>query len=278
MRGPLEATSSFWRKLVRGRSADEREPLFLEMLSAALEDGMSVIEIGSNDGCETVHALKSGKRGLRIFVLEPDEANLARAQAAVSRVGGNSVRFFRLGMSDSSGRRPFFVNREASNLNAANPQQFEGYDRIETEYVTLVQFVERERIEPPLLVKMDIEGHEVEVLAGGMQFLERARRTKILMEVHPATYNASHSLADQLGRLFAAGYRTTYVESAGLPVPSKFRALGLEPLKVRGHRGLYRNVADDIVLDCACTEHVEAIDYAPGFTQKIVRSLLIEKN
>ena len=61
-----------------------------------------------------------------------------------------------------------------------------------------------------------IEGHEVDVLEGFLGFASVNSGVKILMEVHPGLYSEERSLERVLQKYFDAGYRVTYLESAGV--------------------------------------------------------------
>jgi len=50
--------------------------------------------------------------------------------------------------------------------------------------VTLDQFVESQMGKRPTFVRMDVEGHELEILSGAKKLLSQ-KRLKIMMEIHP---------------------------------------------------------------------------------------------
>ena len=68
------------------------------------------------------------------------------------------------------------------------------------------------------------------------------------------------------------------IESAGCPVPERFRENNLNPIAIEGNRALFENPTTNFVLKYACHPHDNPIDYDPWVTKKIVRSLLIEKS
>ncbi|MBF0137949.1 MAG: FkbM family methyltransferase [Magnetococcales bacterium] len=260
------------------RQASHHEPLFEVMLLAALQEPMTVLELGSSDGHETLAMLRTGGAGLRLHLLEPVPANRRRVQRRIrwQYPRDDRIRFHSLAVSDRDAEGAFYLSRDHDNLHSARPSEV-ATEKVPIQFVRLDTFCQREHITPPLLIKMDVEGHEVEILAGGMEFFTTHDNIRILLEVHPERYTPDHSLEKQLQKLFAAGFYPRLVESAGVPVPERFRELGLQPVQVAKNRGLYAGLTPGQVLEFACREIINPIGDTGTVTRKIVRSLLLEK-
>lgn len=265
-----------------GKSA-KREPLYLEMLGFGLGKGhITMISVGSSDGVECMYALKQKGPDVTVHLLEPDPNNLQLCQKNISQKfpgAANQVRFHNLAASNRTADGIFYRNPDAPNLNSASANAGATIKQ-SVSYITLDEFARNNGITGPVVVNMDIEGHEVEVLEGFQRFAcdSANQGISILMEVHPALYNEQHSLARMLEKYFAAGFRVAWMESAGVPVPDRFREKGLKPVKAMRNRGLYENPDPDFVLDVACHEYMNEIDNSGRVTKKIVRSILIQKN
>ncbi len=273
------------RQSLRGKDNDplrrslKREPLFLEMLGLGLGSGpITMISIGSSDGGECLYALKRKGQDVAVHLLEPDPNNLEICRCNIGRQGflENQVQFHRLAASNQTVGGQFFRNPDAPHLNSASPVDGKS-EILDVEYVTLDDFAEQNGIQAPVVVNMDIEGHEVEVLEGFLGFAAANRGVRILMEVHPGLYTEERSFERVLQKYFDCGYKTTCLESAGVPVPEKFKEKSLRPVKVVKHRALYVDLDDDFVLDAACHEHLNPVDETGRVSQKIVRSLLIAR-
>ncbi len=265
------------RQLVKILKREPREPIFMAMLDEAVVAGTNVIEIGSSDGYEARYLFKKYGDDIKIYILEPDSYNRNK----ITRILGSRDNFylFSQAVSDQSGKGFFYLNKKKRNLSTAIAA--ESYDdSIKTEYVTLESFIKEQDICGPIVVKMDIEGYEVDVLRGSLDYLKRTNEVNILMEVHPLIYDEGRSLKGVLSELFDAGYRVALLETAALPRPDKFIKEGLEPImEARGRgcyeRGLYRNVDNEFVLKVACQRQLNPIEGPRKFTEKIVRSLLL---
>lgn len=262
-----------------GKSA-AREPLYLEMLGAGLGQGpITMVSIGSSDGVESMYALKLKGRDVTVHLLEPDPENLALCKKNIFQKfpKTDQVHFHNLAASNKIAEGKFFRNPDSPNLNSASATN-QATVELPVNYVTLDHFLQCNHIQAPIIVNMDIEGHEVEVLEGLLGFATANHGIKILMEVHPGLYTTEHSLERILEKYFSVGFKVKYLESAGLPVPDKFKERGLRPVKIAKSRALYANPDQSFVLDAACHEHINRVDDTGRITKKIVRSLLIEKS
>lgn len=260
-----------------------RERLFLEMLKYAMVNNTSFIEVGSNDGMETAYVLKRFGKDVKAYVIEPDQLNMANVKKRIKGYFGNDPRvaYFPLAISLIEGPGKFYKHSKQSNLNSAVSM---GNDYIPTKvtYTTLNAFFTKNNIKPPVLIKMDIEGHEVEVLQSGIEWLCKHKDIALLIEVHPQTYNKDHSFAKILKQLFDAGYKTAMLETAGLVQPDIFKEEKLKPidqtLGIGSYpRGLYAGLDNNFVLRVATKRHNNKINRPPYQTTKIVRSLLLVK-
>lgn len=257
-----------------------REPLFLEMLAYGLgKEPVTMIDVGSDDGVEAIHALRLGVPGLKVHLLEPDNGNLERCRKNVSRAIGRDapVTFSNCAVSNLDRDGVFYRNAEASHLNSATPTAGANI-KVPVRYVTLASYLQAQNIQGRLLIKMDIEGHEVEVLEHFADHVAAFERVAVLMEVHPSTYSDDRCFERVLRRYLAAGFRPELVESAGVAQPQAFRERGLEPVLISGRRGLYRDLADEFFLAAACHEHEGLADGVGGRpSRKLIRSVLLCK-
>lgn len=148
----------------------------------------------------------------------------------------------------------------------------------------------------PNFIKMDIEGAEVDALAGIDEILEASDAPiKILMEVHPMYYQED-AFSKQLERLFNKGFRTKYLVSAGSANPPYFASRGYVPVKTYKTgdwgRGVYENVKNEHVVE-SCSrlfddnvvrlpissllKNPKRLQHRTLHSPKIVRAILIER-
>jgi FkbM family methyltransferase len=256
-----------------------REPLFLEMLKYGLGSGpVTMIDVGSNDGVEAIYAMQLGITGLHVHLIEPDAGNLERCARNVRKAIGAQapMTFSNFAVSNFDGDGVFYRNAKASHLNSASRTECANIE-VPVRYITLESYILQQQITGPILVKMDIEGHEVEVLEHFTRFAASHGAISVLLEVHPATYTEEHSLERVFSEYLAHGFHPKLVESAGMPQPGVFRERGLEPIMVSGRRGLYRDIDPELFLRAACHEQEGEVDQAGTVHKKSIRSVLIQK-
>ena len=118
---------------------------------------------------------------------------------------------------------------------------------------------------------------QLRVLKGFFDSARRFSNIGILLEVHPDKYGEEMNFREVLEKLFSFGFSPLYVESAGLRRPIQFRENGYTPVYEAGRRGLYTNLPKDFVIEMSTKRHYDMIDYHPGFTARVVRSLFLLK-
>ncbi|MBT4814568.1 MAG: FkbM family methyltransferase [Lentisphaerae bacterium] len=232
----------------------KREAEHLYILDRVLREGMCVLDIGGNIGYYTLLlASRVGPEG-KIYVVEPVPANYRVLEKNVELNGfGGRVEAFQMGISDQTTKRDMTLSQQ-SNLHTFNeapkPDVAASLDlsdetiQIPTE--DLGTFVEGKR--RPELIRMDVEGHEVEILSGLLREAEKRQWfPDILFECHADMYDPeTHDIAKPMENLFALGYRPLYMASAKEPA-SGFRTRGYSPEALvhdpGRERGIYEGVS-----------------------------------
>lgn len=253
----------------------KRENNFQLMYQYCLSEKISIVEIGSSDGREASIALKKSSNKIKsIHIVEPDIRNLKIARKSISRYDkANKVSYHNKGIGDFCGKGEFYLHNRASNLNASFNLDDE-MQVVEIEYLTLQEFIESNNIVTPLLIKMDIEGYEIEVLKNAMKYISSLNSVYILLELHPNHYSKNRSMHDLLDFLFENGFKPLMIESAGVRVPKLFKEKDLRVVNFDKNRGLFHcNDKEFIKYVCSRNIHEKIDEY--HMTAKIARSLLI---
>ena len=185
----------------------ERELEHKLMLERVLKPGMTVLDIGANIGYYALMELKMiGPRG-RLIAVEPSPANVSLLKKNLALNGYNDIEVHQLAISDRTDRRPFFMS-EMSNLNTFHDTgtgslHLKG-ETIEVATASVPEIAAGRSID---LIRMDVEGHEVEVLNGLLPAIEKGEMAPmIIFETHLSRYSNDHDIEPPLRRLFQAGY------------------------------------------------------------------------
>ncbi|MFW6079408.1 MAG: FkbM family methyltransferase [Gemmatimonadota bacterium] len=245
---------------VRGR----REEQLKYILDRLLRPGQTVLDVGANVGYYAIlEARRVGPEG-HVYAIEPEPHNFRMLNANV-RLNGleRRIETVHAGAADRPGRMRLLVS-ELSNLHTFRRQSRAGDARralrgesVEVETVTLAGFLRGRR--PVDLIRMDIEGFEVEVLTGLLPAIEDGTfGGAIVFEAHTPDYGGEHDIREPLRRLFERGYRARWVTSNDEPEP-RLRGRGYEPtteIETAGlrRRGVYEDVAADDLLELVFRE------------------------
>ncbi|MDP3789583.1 MAG: FkbM family methyltransferase, partial [Candidatus Omnitrophota bacterium] len=228
-----------------------------------IKKGFTVLDIGANIGYYVL--LEAGIIGPsgRIIAYEPSRDNYSLLNRNIELNGlSGKVETNNAAVSNRSGMSRFYLSSK-SNLHTLNPVRYKGgagkagEDRfVDVKTVDVYDILNKSR--DVKFIRMDIEGHEVEVLEG---ILRAAKDFKIypdiLFETHFAKYDAKHhDMRSRLKALFNLGYFPAAITSTDEGI-SKIREKGYKPRLVidtdRVNRGIYERISPDDAVDFICT-------------------------
>ncbi len=203
----LQTTCHIQRKLFYHGFIDRVE---CRLLAAHLPRGGVFFDIGSYFGWYSLWLARHC--AAQAFAFEPVPVNYALLTENVRLNPAERVRTFPVALSDQPGevcfQLPAADNRGTGRILA------EGGQRVPA--VTLDAFVAEQGIQRLDAMKIDVEGAEVRVLAGGQATLERFRPA-ILIELNPKRLELlGTSEAGLLAALRELGYATHHVGKRGL--------------------------------------------------------------
>jgi FkbM family methyltransferase len=164
------------------------EPGLNRLLRAELRRGDVVLDLGAHIG---VHALTAarvlGKRGGgRVVGFEPahDSAQKLRANAARNRL---DVTVVEAALGRATGTVDLRADRAYDEADAGVRSQFGTGARVQTVSVIMMDdWVRESGLDRLDLVKVDVEGAELEALEGMRESLQRLRPRLVVVEVKPA--------------------------------------------------------------------------------------------
>lgn len=232
------------------------------ILKEILKPGMTVWDLGANIGYYAIMEAKLvGTKG-KIYAVEPSPSNieLLKKNIALNHCE-ETVEVSPVGISNRNGEAEFFLS-EMSNVNTFHPTTRSGTraahltgKTLRVSIVDVPTFIKGKR--PVDLVRMDIEGHEVEVFESIIRAIkEHNFSASILFETHFPKYDdREHNMRAQLSALFSLGYTPAIIASTD-ELKAKFREYGYVPkrlIKTDGAvRGMYYNVRPEDALTFIC--------------------------
>jgi FkbM family methyltransferase len=172
------------------------DPISQGALKMLLKPGMAFFDIGANVGFFSVIAARLVGPGGQVVAFEPLPAN-ARALAHNARLNGfRNLAVRQEALAASDGEATFLLSAEPTwgKLSGAGkpPDQQDGETTVAVRRLDNV--IERDGLPVPNVMKIDVEGAEVDLLAGAERTL-RERRPVILMELHGTNRDIAAKLA-----------------------------------------------------------------------------------
>lgn len=232
------------------------------LLEKELKPGMTMLDLGANIGyyalmeCNLV-----GPEGF-VYCIEPHEENFNQLKKNISlNKMEDRVEFFHLGASNKNSKEKLYVSINSNQHSFCDTTSEENLanlsgSTVEVETITVEKFIQgKKNID---LIRMDIEGFEVEVFEGMLPAIDNNNsfRPSILFETHRAMYREpDRSLKTMLNQLFNRGYYTEALISNEYPW-ARFKEFGFHPDVTMPSdgltRGLYYNMKKEDVIKFSC--------------------------
>jgi FkbM family methyltransferase len=198
------------------------EPNELALVAATLEEGMTFVDIGANEGLFTLVASGRVGTGGRVLALEPSSREFELLASNIELNVLRNVEPFRLALYNHAGSsrltRAGFGHEGQNTIGDRIPNPGVSSAGSETvQLATLDAFVASEALERVDLVKLDTEGCEERILQGGQATLRRFLPI-LLIEIGPEQLAAHGSTVESLVELLAdLDYRIWVFDGSGMP-------------------------------------------------------------
>ncbi len=183
-------------------------------LDFLLRPDMTIYDVGANVG---FHALGAARRvGVRgsVICFEPLAENAKRIEYNAAANGLTNIKTVTIALGSSAGEAAFWTSEKPTWGKLASvgkkPDRYAGEVTVKIE--RLDSIVDELRLAPPELIKIDVEGAELDVLEGARETLERYRPT-MLIEAHGTNAAIANFLAAMGYRVGVLGKRVTVAES-----------------------------------------------------------------
>ncbi len=228
------------------------------ILERVLKPGMRVYDIGANIGYYALMELSLLHGKGELIAIEPSATNVSLLKKNLTLNGYHDVTVIAGAISAESGVKSFHLARQ-SNLNTFHAVG-SGVAHLTGTTVDVHTYTVTELAEQygaPDLIRMDVEGHEVEVIRGMLAAMTRKQfAPMILFETHPTRYSAEHDMVAILRELFALGYRVPLLASSwqrGTDIISRRGYQGSQVIKTDGvERVIFHDIAADDAIDFIC--------------------------
>jgi len=186
------------------------EPHVTSIFCSLITPGATVVDVGASLGYYTLLAAKRVGNDGSVYAFEPHPPSFERLIENVKLNNWKNVQAFNFAISDKKGEKKLYVFKSGM----ASGSSF----ALKRDSVPIT--VKTMRLEDAVktdidLVKMDIEGAEVEVLKGMERILAKGK-VKIICEVHPKDISLlGHDVAEITELLKKHNYRIYLIDEEG---------------------------------------------------------------
>ena len=177
------------------------------LMDPFLTPGAVVVDVGANIGFNTVYAAQRVGPGGRVLAVEPADDNVAVLRKNVELSKLRNITVLPVAAGRQAETRQFFLRGDVSAVNSFYHESVYAAVTgvVDVPVQALDDLVEGEAD----LVKIDVEGAELDVL-GGMTRLLRSPRLRLVVEWHPLLQEKAGYAADALPRaLLGEGFTLT---------------------------------------------------------------------
>jgi len=164
------------------------------------------VDVGANCG---LFASVACKAGVRTLAFEPNLENYKLLLQNLHHNKFTKVEAFMVALSNSSGVLPLFGGGEGASLKANWGGMASTYSRL-VSVNTLDSLVGTRFLQERLLIKVDVEGHEFDVIQGATGLLKRCPAPVWLLE-HGFTENFAGKINPHFQELFELFWQQRYV-------------------------------------------------------------------
>lgn len=182
-----------------------------------LRPGQLVLDIGANVGYYTLLAAEGAGPAGSVHAFEPVKRTFDRLAQNVELNGFGNVVLSRLALTNCNGEASMWVAPESSSgmSSLVAPDDVTGAsERVRTE--RLDDYCRRAEIQEVDIVKIDVEGEELQVLRGGEQVLRRSQHARVFVEVNRALLARSDTSPEELAAFMASiGFKPHRITERG---------------------------------------------------------------
>jgi FkbM family methyltransferase len=212
-------------RMAMGEYETETTQLFRDHINP----GMTILDIGAHVGYYTLLAARLAGSDGRVFSFEPDQDNYALLVHNVQLNGYDNVTTVNQAVSDKSSSRTLFISALDNGRHSMYHQRQPESGSITVSATTADDYFGEINWPEIDLIKLDVEGSELDVINGMTELLKRSPAAKIIMELNPNLLeNANVASMDLLSQVIKRGFTLYRVEENTAPI--ELSSAEFEPL------------------------------------------------
>ncbi len=216
MRIEVDPRDALGRTILRG---GHWEPETISFLQSYLRSGMTFLDVGANIGLYSVIASRLVGRSGTVYSFEPHPLLYRVLRSNAKRNDCRNIVVNNYAIADRDGERLLFLSSEDSfaNTSLRPPARFYSGSSVPVRTVSLDSYVSSMALSQIDVIKLDIEGAELQALSGASTVLKEYAELVILVEFcDENTRQFGYSTADLASFLRSKGFKLFRLQVDGL--------------------------------------------------------------
>ncbi len=206
----VSGVSDFEWHAFRGRPSPEA--LTMRVFVELLREGDTVLDIGANVGYYSLTAAARVGRTGRVIAVEADPRAARRLRENVALNKLENVTVIEAAASREAGMMAFHLGADSEGSSLADLH--DGGEVVNVPVTTIDAIVAGADLQQVNILKMDVEGAEIDALAGASRVLSAAQPPRLVLEANPVTLRAAGRSVQDLRRCVESfGYRVSTIET-----------------------------------------------------------------
>ncbi|MAQ73489.1 MAG: hypothetical protein CMD49_04205 [Gammaproteobacteria bacterium] len=235
----------------------KRELDHREILLNVLKKNMRIFDIGANIGYYVLMQRKCIGKDAKIVAFEPLQENVSLLRKNLNLNNDRTTIVIKSGVSNKSGFKQFYPSSH-SNLGSFNldkQSNHQSEDKVRAKVYRLKHLFKKYYC--PDLIRMDVEGHEIEILSDLTTFKIK-KYPMICFETHISRYKKDLRMKNVLLKLFKIGYKIKYASSSseyGTKLIANYGYNSINPLPIKTDdvkRNIYQNIDNNDAIELIC--------------------------
>jgi len=192
---------------------DLYEPLMTDIFKKSLKRGDIVVDVGAYIGYYSLLASRIiGSEG-KVYAFEPEPQNWSLLNKNIELNGYNNILPLQKAVSKECGTTRLFISRWGTSHSLKGQDTGKGFIDVET--TSLDEFF-KDKNHPIDIIKMDVEGAEMDALLGMGRIIKQNKNLKMFVEFRPfRTRRAIYSAEEFLLKLWSYNFLTSIIDEQG---------------------------------------------------------------